>query len=212
MIREVSLIEYLPLFVQDYSEIQKIMTAENPEFKLLWDWNEKIRDNVFITTAGEIGIKRYERMLGIRPFPDDTLELRRARIIIRINEQLPYTMRTLHNMLDAICGEGNFEVQLDADNYLLKVRLEIFSNHIADSVFVMLANIVPANLICILSNDTVQLVELFYSGAMTQAMTHKLSVSVDLTDSFEINESGQGYTPMNGIFTQQITQKTKISI
>jgi len=212
MIREVSLIEYLPPFIQEYHEIQKIMDAENPEFNLLWGWNEKIRDNLFILTSGEIGIKRWEKLLGIYPLPDDTLELRRARILIRINEQLPYTMRALHNMLVAICGEDNFEILLNANEYTLKVRLEIFSNSIADAVFAVLTRIVPANLISIVSNDTVQETRLHVIGAMTQAMTHILGVSVDLTEIFEINGSGQLHAPMNNVITAHITQSINISI
>lgn len=243
--REVSLISYLPLFIQEYNEIRKIMTAENPEFEMLWDWNELIRDNLFIMTAGEIGIKRYEQMLGIFPLPEDTLESRKARILIRINEQLPYTLKRLRNLLDAIAGEGNYNILLDADTYNLTIRLAVFSNSIADSIIAMLKSVVPANLIFIISNDTVQLTELFYRGAMLQALTHNLSVGVDLTfdfddaeasgkyyssiatlhtsnhklkgsvdlsDTLDINKSGQLYAPMNSVKTESITQKISISI
>jgi hypothetical protein len=180
MNHEVKLIDYLPLFVQEYDEIRKIMTAENPEFQYLWEWNEKIRNDLFIVTAGEIGVERYERMLKIVTLPGETLDFRKARILLRVNDQLPYTMRALRDMLTAVAGEGNFEIQLDANAYSLKVRLEIFSKSIADSVFDLLQRIVPANLVCTVSNDTVQIVKLYFSGAMTQMTTHKLSVSVKI--------------------------------
>ena len=36
MIREVNLVSYLPPFIADYKEINIALTAENPEFALVW--------------------------------------------------------------------------------------------------------------------------------------------------------------------------------
>jgi len=193
MMREVSLIEYLPLFIQEYHEMRKIMTAENPEFQFLWELNGQLRDNLFILTAGEIGVKRWEKLLGIFPLPYETLDERKATILLRINEQLPYTMRMLRNMLEVVCGEGNFEINLDANAYSLKIQLAIFSNTVADNVASLLKRIIPVNLIFIVANDTVQLAELYYIGAMLQSMTHNLRTSVDLAFTFDNAESSGEY-------------------
>ena len=210
--REISLIDYLPLFIQNYVEIQRIMNAENPEFQALWETNEQIRKNLFILTADEIGINRYERLLNIFPLLDDTIESRRARILIRMNEQLPYTLRGLKNQLEAVCEDENFEIDLDADNYTLKIRLELFSSNTADDIAELLKRICPANLICIVSNDTVQITFLHYLGAMFQSITHNMDVSVDLTETFERSTSGTLYTPMNNMVTEHIKQAITISI
>ena len=44
MVRDVNLIEHLPLFIQVYREIHLIMSAENPEFQLLADESERIKN------------------------------------------------------------------------------------------------------------------------------------------------------------------------
>ncbi|WP_369681129.1 hypothetical protein [Anaerotruncus colihominis] len=42
-------------------------------------------------------------MLGIRPRGTDSVEARRAAVLARLNEQLPFTERTLRLMLDGVC-------------------------------------------------------------------------------------------------------------
>ena len=46
MIRNVNLIEHLPLFVQEFREIQGIMNAENPEIQSVEDNSEQIKNNM----------------------------------------------------------------------------------------------------------------------------------------------------------------------
>ena len=79
MIREVSLVSYLPPFMQDYKEPAAALEAENPEFTLVWKAADKVLYNHFISTADEYGIARREKLLGIYPSDDDTLDSRRAR-------------------------------------------------------------------------------------------------------------------------------------
>ena len=88
--RVVDLIKELPFFMQEYKEIIEIMTTEDEEFRQLYIELCKILTNLFVITAEEDGIIRYEQMLKIYPFSDDTLEIRRARILAKINNDGPY--------------------------------------------------------------------------------------------------------------------------
>ena len=45
MIREVELLNHLPLFIQEYREIREIMKSENPEIQSLEDETEIIFNN-----------------------------------------------------------------------------------------------------------------------------------------------------------------------
>ena len=40
--KDVNLLAYLPVFMQEYREIRKIMEAEEPELKLLWEKIKKV--------------------------------------------------------------------------------------------------------------------------------------------------------------------------
>ena len=55
-------------------------------------------------------------------------------------------------------------------------------------------------------------IELHYSGVMFQSITHNMNVSVDLTETFEINESGALHVPISNMVTEHVTQAITISI
>ena len=102
------LINYLPYVVRDYAEFKGISEAEQPEFESAWDSSDDLLNNQFISTAGNLGLSRWEKILGITPKGTDTLEDRRFRILTRLNEELPYTLPQLRNILETLCGSGNY--------------------------------------------------------------------------------------------------------
>lgn len=155
MIRNVNLISYLPLFIQDYKEIQAITDAENVEIQYLEDETEIIKNNQFITTCNEIGISRFEKLLSIIPDVDDTLQSRINRVLIRWNDTIPYTYRGLIERLNMLCGEGNFVVIPNFDKYELKVIAALPLNGQADELDYLLNYMIPANLVVTSKNELV---------------------------------------------------------
>ena len=95
MIRQVDLVSYLPPFMKAYKEPVAALDAENPEFYLMWSAVDRVLRNRFIETADEYGLSRYEKMLGIYPSAEDTLESRRSRVRSKWFNKIPYTMKTL---------------------------------------------------------------------------------------------------------------------
>lgn len=55
--------------------------------------------NMFIETADEYGIKRYEDMMDIVPDEEDTLDTRRFRVLTLWNDYVPYTKSELYKRL-----------------------------------------------------------------------------------------------------------------
>ena len=52
MIREVDLVSYLPPFLAEYQETNLTLTAENPEFALVWKAADQVLTNEFIAKIG----------------------------------------------------------------------------------------------------------------------------------------------------------------
>ena len=100
------LIDYLPPVLQQTREMQAVMEGEQPAVAGLWDAWKTVLDALFVRYANEQGLARWERMLGIRPRGTDSMEVRRVAVLARLNEQLPFTERTLRLMLDGVCGPG----------------------------------------------------------------------------------------------------------
>ena len=78
--RYINLKELLPLYLQEYSELAEIMDTETPEFRLLESRHNRMIDNRYIISCDEEGIARFEKILGMTPKSDDTLEDRICKI------------------------------------------------------------------------------------------------------------------------------------
>ena len=141
------IIEYLPLFVQEYREIKEIMSTEQKELNTLWEECRKTLVNNFIPTADEMGIEKYESIFGILKYADATLEERKFRILTYINGQLPYTYRALENNLTTLCGPDGFKLELDHDNYYISVKVELTAKNNVEAVRELLHRVLPANLV-----------------------------------------------------------------
>ena len=143
---KIDLLSYLPLFLREYDETKAALNAENPEFELLWDKAAKALEDNFILTAGEDGIRHFEKVLGILPEPGRDLETRRGIVLARWLSRLPYTYRMLLKELGLICGEdfeanGSFE-----EDYYLRVVSHMRDWTKTSEVKRLLNKMVPANM------------------------------------------------------------------
>ena len=169
------LIDYLPLFLQEYREYKAILNdASQPEIDKLWG---EARNNLaewFVSTATIKGILRYEKLLHIAPLATDTLEMRRFRVLTRLGETLPYTLRALENMLETLCGTGNYNVLLDNNVYTIYIGIGLIAKSNFDDVNTLLRRIIPANLIINLFLQYNQYSTLArFTHAQLRAFTHK---------------------------------------
>lgn len=145
------LIEYLPLFVQEYVQMEKIMSAEQPEIEGLWSECNLTLDNFFVQTTQESGIKRWEQMLSITPKATATLTERQFTVLSRLNEQNPFTYRFLENQLKILCGEKGYKIELIPKEYSLHVKVELTAKSKENDVRDLLKRICPANLLLTVS-------------------------------------------------------------
>jgi uncharacterized protein YmfQ (DUF2313 family) len=118
---ERELLQYLPTVIHDVAELQAIMEAEQPEIVRLWEAADRVMCEQFIDTMSEYGIARWEKIIGIKPQAWDTLEKRKARILLILRMRLPYTIRWLRQWLDENCGAGNYT--LGIDRYTIQCEL-----------------------------------------------------------------------------------------
>lgn len=167
------LIEYLPPFMQSFREIQEIMEAED---KMVDDFDVKMAqllDNAFISDCDEYGIQKYEKALGIFPGESDTLEERKARVLIRWNDYIPYTIRTLIQKLNEYCGVNNYDLELDLENYSLGVHIHLQKQDAIHEVEDILERIIPCNMYIQSFNELVRELDGVVYGAGT-VVTHKM--------------------------------------
>lgn len=146
---ERQLIHYLPYVIRDYFEFQGIMCGEQSEFERAWGSADDLLNNQFILTAGNMGISRWEKILGITPKGTDALEDRRFRILTRINEKCPFTILQLKEILQTLCGADNYSIE--SSGYILTIRIGLTSKNNFNDVETLLQKIAPANIVIDLS-------------------------------------------------------------
>ena len=140
------LIDYLPPYMQEYLEIKAIMQAEQPEIDALWSATEQVFANQYILDATEYGVMRWESMLDISPKATDTLDERKFRILTRLNQELPYTLTRLKEMLTVLCGADGFTIDLQANLYHIDIKLAVGNHNNYGEVQRMLNTMIPANM------------------------------------------------------------------
>lgn len=182
MIRDVELLKHLPLFIQEYREIRTIMNAENPEFQMAEDETEIIFNNQFIQSCNLKGIAKFESLMGIVPEPDDTLASRISRVLTRWNDTVPYTFIVLCQRLDTLCGEGNYEIERDINNYTMDITTHLELVGQTDELEYMLGYMIPANIAMTVRN------EMYFN--MTDG-TAKLASGITFCNIIEITDSFQ---------------------
>ena len=144
--RTILLKGYLPEVLKNVRELDAIMDAENPEIEDLWQACEDSMNDQFISEATENGIARREKMLGITPFATDTLDDRRFRLLSRYMEDIPYTRKSLINMLTSLCGEGGYQLVISTGTFTVSVKVALTAKKQVDSVRELLERILPYNM------------------------------------------------------------------
>jgi hypothetical protein len=145
------ILKYLPWIMQEIEEFKQIANAENPEIDSLFTAIGDAMNDQFVNDSTVNGVKRWESILNIVPKGTDTLDVRKFRILSRLNEKLPYTYRTLENNLISLCGENGFTLELNNGTYTLIVRVELVVKGKFDEVNSLLKRTVPANMVIDLS-------------------------------------------------------------
>ena len=102
--------------MQSFKELREITRVEETHLNQIDEDVAQILNEAFIMDCSEYGIQKYESILGILPEITDSLEDRKARVLIRWNDSLPYTIRTLIEKLNSYCGVNNYDLVLDRLN------------------------------------------------------------------------------------------------
>ena len=142
------LIEYLPEFLRNVREYKAILTdGVEPEIVVLFRAIEDALNNQFIQDADEYGVQRWENILGITYKSDYTLDERKFAILTKINEQLPYTTRSMEKRLESLCGKDNYSVNVDVNNFTVNIGVALTARNSYNDVYAMLEEVVPANMV-----------------------------------------------------------------
>lgn len=153
MAKAVDLLSYWMPILRQLKEFKEIAKAEEPEIRLILEAIDRTLANMFIETADEYGIKRFEKMMGIYPEDEDNLEQRRLNILIKWGDKVPYTYRTLYDRLYSLCGgEDKFSIVKRYAEYLIEITTHLGVKGSLDAVQEFLVEMLPCNMVLDLTN------------------------------------------------------------
>ena len=136
------LIDYLPPVMAELLEMQGITSAVQPQIDALWNETEYLLDELYIPYASGIGLKRWEKLLGLPS--SGSVEKRRQEILLVLQSRLPYTETFLKDYLEEVLGDVILTV--DFSQYSISIEAGSENEEILSSLSVQLRQIIPANM------------------------------------------------------------------
>lgn len=139
-------LEY-PCVIMNIDEIVNIYDAEERTGNKFEEEINSIDKDIFLDDATERGISRREKILGITPQDDDTIEERRFKVKTKWNDTYPYTNTDLIQRLDLLLGEGTYTIAIDQEKMEMSCILELKAQKMYDAFVELLEEIVPLNVV-----------------------------------------------------------------
>lgn len=149
------------------------------------DEMQKRHDDILITTATETGIARREKILGILPDPNDSLEARRAVVLFWWYNRMPYTRRVLEGKIAALCGKDNYTFDYDMDNKVLHVGIAAeLGRDVVNVISALLDRLVMLDWILDVKAVTVEpMTVTFYYGTAQRTIVNDILITDGLNDT-----------------------------
>ena len=137
------LVEYMPPFLKNVVEFNKIFDAEDVEIESMRYLIDSILREVIVKSARTYGLDRYEKIYGITN-KAETIEARRMNILFKMNNKVPYTLKWLINTLNESIGKDNYK--LEAKDYELHITINLVYTEAAEMLKTNLVKQIPANI------------------------------------------------------------------
>ena len=133
-----------------------------PDIKQIYDINddqifelneavEQLDNDIFFSSMGEERTARWEKILGITPPDNYSLEDRRIKVHLKVLEKVPYSYRVLKSKLNTILGEGTYALTIN--NNVLGFTCSVLEQDTFNNVIEMLEDIVPLNMYILVTNN-----------------------------------------------------------
>lgn len=141
--------EYLPLCYEGILEAEAEQDALSVEINKFNQLCEQALNDQFIQNCSLKAIGYYETIFSIVADPvNESLEFRRERISSRMKSlRPPYTYWYLRKMLDGFFGVGNYDLEVDHDDYTITLESSSEDSSWYHEIQVSMTLIKPCNMI-----------------------------------------------------------------
>ena len=113
------LLNYMPHWYDGVYEMEELLKAQGASLSKFDSDRERTLFNEFVIKTDEKGISVFEDQYGIIPDPEDSLELRQQRVLMRMLPPQPITLRRLQQIFKSLQIPAS--LSRDVGKRLLKV-------------------------------------------------------------------------------------------
>lgn len=139
------LMNYLPDYYDDVYEMQAIMNAQGEVLDKAESEQFRLLLNQFVTQTDAKGISVFEDQVGIKPAPNDDLEARQNKVLMRLLPPRPITIDYLRDLFATLKIPATITV-IQRDAIVEAKSAEINSSQI-ENIKYLLNIYLPANMI-----------------------------------------------------------------
>ncbi|MBD3861782.1 YmfQ family protein [Bacillus sp. 28A-2] len=136
---------YLPPYFTEIYEVDHLLKTEAPEFEQLDESIFDVTDQFFPLTA-TWGLNRWERMLKVQRESDDSIELRRARLLNMMSNIPPITYLSLEKSVNRFLKNPSAIIRLTANRYHFALRVNLDDLQNTRYIVDILETLKPAHL------------------------------------------------------------------
>lgn len=143
--RRVRTLSHLPPYYEGVRVFAALTDAYDGEFARTGEDLERYLEDAFVQTAGEEGLERRERELGIAAHAGESLAFRRQRLLARYAFRPPMTLRYLKKQLSHLL-EGEFSLERGDSCNSVVLRADVASWPVLREVQKLLEEYVPLSM------------------------------------------------------------------
>lgn len=137
-------LSYLPDYLGRIREIKALGAVIDEMLAEAEAENDYIAREGLILTAQDEGLKRWEEIFGLSS--SGGVEDRRAAILAWITGTAPFTIRSVKEMLESVCGEGTVRLEYGSGPYSLNVIIQASIINRRALIEKILKRVLPANM------------------------------------------------------------------
>lgn len=152
------LMNQLPTWFKPVLEYIELMNIHGAEMDSIEAYMQQIYNNFFIQTADEATIAQWENYFGLIVNFGDTLEFRRARVLQKFEQTIPYTIFHLREKMTELYGEDGYTLTVTPETNELRVFISSNRYGAIDLLYDLLWDVVPAHLRIIANQQVVNTV------------------------------------------------------
>ena len=166
-----TLYKNLPYYFRPIIEFQEILKAHGYAIDEFERVMYQIAANNYIPTCDITTLKFWENLLEINVLPEDTVPVRRQRVLQRMALAVPYSMGYLTDLLTQMFGEDGYEYHVDPVACMIYIIIRSYNYCDLAFLYSMIWDIIPAHLGIDAKQEVINNVEsTLYVGGFTQSI------------------------------------------